>query len=42
MIVGNQKTNDLVVYKVDPKTGGMTFQSKSIALKDPICFVFLK
>lgn len=42
MVVGNQKTNDLVVYKVDPKTGGMTFLSKSIALKDPICFVFLK
>ena len=41
MVVGNQKTNDLVVYKVDPKTGAMTFLSKSIALKDPICFVFL-
>ncbi|MPR35859.1 lactonase family protein [Salmonirosea aquatica] len=42
MVVGNQTTNDLVVYKVDPKTGGMTFLSKSISLKDPICFVFLK
>jgi 6-phosphogluconolactonase len=42
MVVGNQKTNDLVVYSVDPKTGKMTFLSKSIALKDPICFVFLK
>ena len=41
MVVGNQKTNDLVVYKVDPKTGKMSFLSKSIALKDPICFVFL-
>jgi 6-phosphogluconolactonase len=42
MVVGNQKTNDLVVYRVDPKTGSMTFLSKSIALKDPICFAFLK
>lgn len=42
MVVGNQKTNDLVVYKVNPKTGGMTFLSKSIALKDPICLAFLK
>ncbi|GHB78510.1 lactonase family protein [Persicitalea jodogahamensis] len=41
MVVGNQKTNDLVVYRVDPDTGKMTFLSKGIALKDPICFQFL-
>lgn len=41
MIVGNQKTNDLTVFRVDPKTGQMTFLSKSIALKDPICVQFL-
>ena len=41
MVIGNQKTNDLVVYRVDPKTGKMTFLSKSIGLKDPICFEFL-
>lgn len=41
MVVGNQKTNDLTVYKVDPKTGKLTFLSKSISLKDPICFQFL-
>ena len=41
MVVGNQKTNDLTVYRVDPKTGKMAFLSKSITLKDPICFQFL-
>ena len=41
MVVGNQKTSDLTVYKVDPKTGQLDFLSKSISLKDPICFQFL-
>lgn len=41
MVVGNQKTNDLTVYRVDPKSGQMTFVSKSISLKDPICVQFL-
>ncbi|WP_373515453.1 lactonase family protein [Persicitalea sp.] len=41
MVVGNQKTNDLTVYRVDPRTGKMTFLSQSISLKDPICFQFL-
>ena len=41
MVVGNQKTNDLTVYRVDPKTGKMTFLRKSIALKEPICVQFL-
>ncbi len=41
LVVGNQKSNDLTVYKVDPKTGKLSFLSKSITLKDPICFQFL-
>lgn len=41
MVVGNQKTNDLVVYGVDPASGRLTFLHRSIARKDPICFVFL-
>lgn len=41
MVIGNQKTNDLTVYRVNPKSGKMTFLGKSIGLKDPICFEFL-
>ncbi|TDB62306.1 lactonase family protein [Arundinibacter roseus] len=41
MVVGNQGTNDLSVYRVNPKTGALTFSSQSISIKDPICFVFL-
>lgn len=41
MVVGNQKTNDLTIYRVEPKTGKLAYLGKSVALKDPICFQFL-
>lgn len=41
MIIANQSTDNLVVYDVDASTGKFTFKQESIAVKLPICVVFL-
>ena len=41
MVIANQSTDNLVIYDVDAKTGKLTFRSKSIESRLPICIVFL-
>ncbi len=41
LIVANQSSDNLAVYDVDAETGKFTFKHESIAVKSPICVVFL-
>ena len=41
LIVANMDTDNLTVYRLDSKTGQLTFQAKSIAVSKPTCIVFL-
>ena len=40
MLVGNQNTNNVVVYSVDPKTGKMKPAGQEISVPSPICIRF--
>ncbi len=41
MLVGNQNTNNVVVYKVDAKTGRMTPTGQQVQAPSPICIRFV-
>ena len=41
LVVANQASDNLVVYDVDAETGKFTFKHESVAVKLPICVVFL-
>jgi 6-phosphogluconolactonase len=40
--VGNQDTNDVIVFKVDLKTGALTPTDTKIHVGRPICVKFLE
>lgn len=42
MIIGNQDTDNLLIYKVDPTTGKLMFIEASISIRKPICIEFLR
>lgn len=40
MIVAGQNSNDLVVQKIDPKTGLLNLQSQKVKVSSPVCIAF--
>ena len=42
LLVGHQYTNDIVIFKIDKKTGSLTATGKKIELCSPVCLVFTK
>jgi 6-phosphogluconolactonase len=43
LLAAGQDSNTVAVHKVDPQTGLLTFQTKSIVnVPGPICIVFVK
>ncbi|WP_281336095.1 lactonase family protein [Flavobacterium eburneipallidum] len=42
LLVGNQNSNDIVIFKRDKKTGSLTATGKKVELCSPVCFVFTK
>lgn len=42
LLVGNQYTNEIVIFKRDKKTGILTETGKKVALCSPVCLVFTK
>ncbi|MES2574948.1 MAG: lactonase family protein [Bacteroidota bacterium] len=42
LLVGNQNSNNIVVFKRDKKTGSLTATGKKVQLCSPVCLVFTK
>ncbi len=42
LLVGHQYTNDIVIFKIDKKSGMLSSTGKKIALCSPVCLVFTK
>ena len=42
LLVGNQNSNEIVVFKRDQKTGSLTATGKKVELCSPVCLVFTK
>lgn len=42
LLVGNQNSNEIVVFKRDQKTGTLTATGKKVELCSPVCLVFTK
>ena len=42
LLVGNQYTNNIVIFKIDTTTGMLTDTGKKIELCSPVCLVFSK
>jgi 6-phosphogluconolactonase len=42
LLVGNQNSNDIVIFKRDSKTGKLTDTGKKVELCSPVCLVFTK
>lgn len=42
LLVGNQNSNDIVIFKRDQKTGILTATGKKVELCSPVCLVFTK
>ncbi len=42
MLAGNQTAETLVTYAVDPESGKLTQHGQSMALRSPVCMVFLR
>jgi 6-phosphogluconolactonase len=42
LLVGNQDTNTIVTFKIDPSSGKLTPTGDKYELGKPVCFVFLK
>ena len=42
MLAGNQSAETLVTYAIDPETGKLTQQGEPLALRSPVCMVFLR
>ena len=40
LLVGNQKSNEIVIFKIDKTTGKLTDSGKKIELCAPVCLVF--
>jgi 6-phosphogluconolactonase len=41
LLVGHQKTNDIVIFKRNQRTGELTNTGKKIEIGAPVCFVFV-
>lgn len=42
MIIGNQDTDNLLIYAVNPTSGKLSFKAESVSIKKPICVEFLR
>ena len=41
LIAANQGTNNLVVFRIDPQTGGLTPTGQQVEVGAPVCVKFL-
>ena len=41
LFVANQESNNIVVFKIDPKTGRLTDTGQILKAPSPVCIVFL-
>jgi len=42
LLIANQNSNDIVIFKRDKKTGNITDTGKKISLCSPVCLIFIK
>jgi 6-phosphogluconolactonase len=41
LFVANQDSDNIVVFKIDPQTGGLTPTGTSVSLSKPVCVKFV-
>jgi len=41
LLVANQDSNNIVVFRIDPKSGRLTATAETIAVPSPVCIVFV-
>ena len=41
LIAANQDSNNIVVFKIDQKTGGLTPTGDTLELASPVCIVYI-
>jgi 6-phosphogluconolactonase len=41
LLVANQESNGIVVFRIDPKTGRLTDTGQSLETPSPVCLVFV-